>query len=247
MWDSLLPPFKRKPAPRTPDGVRIYAIGDVHGRADLLVQLLERIDAHKAAHPVCDVTEVLLGDYVDRGPQSREVLDILVARCRHHQMVCLKGNHESYIADFLRDPAVLAQWRYFGGLETLVSYGMTPSINANEREQLELAAAFASALPESHRSFLTSLKASFACGDYFFAHAGVRPGVPLSHQSEQDLLLIREDFLLHEQGFGKIVVHGHTPVMQPDIRPNRINIDTGAYATGLLTGLVLEGETMAFL
>ena len=130
---------------------------------------------------------------------------------------------------------------------TLVSYGVTPSINADEREQRELAAALDRALPRSHRRFLAGLKASFACGDYFFVHAGVRPGIALSGQHELDLLWIREDFLLHEESFGKIVIHGHTPVLEPDIRPNRINIDTGAYATGKLTCLVLEGEGMTFI
>jgi len=130
---------------------------------------------------------------------------------------------------------------------TLVSYGVTPSISADEAEQRELAAAFDRALPHSHRRFLGNLKASFACGDYFFVHAGVRPGIPLSGQHEHDLLWIREDFLLHEESFEKIVIHGHTPVMEPDIRPNRINIDTGAYATGKLTCLVLEGGDMTFI
>jgi serine/threonine protein phosphatase 1 len=246
VWDYLQPRI-RKPAPRTPDGIRIYAIGDVHGRADLLAGLFACIDRDVAAKPAFRAIEVLLGDYIDRGPQSREVLDILVSRKRSHAMVCLKGNHETYIRDFLRDPAALAQWRLFGGFETLVSYGVTPSINASEREQRELAADFARALPSSHRRFLADLKRSFACGDYFFAHAGVRPGVPLSQQHEQDLLWIREDFLLHEGSFGGIVIHGHTPVSEPDIRPNRINIDTGAYATGRLTCLVLQGEDMTFI
>jgi serine/threonine protein phosphatase 1 len=130
---------------------------------------------------------------------------------------------------------------------TLVSYGVNPSINADEKERRQLAAAFGRALPESHRRFLANLKASFVCGDYFFAHAGVRPGIPLSQQHEQDLLWIREDFLLHEESFGKIVVHGHTPVPKPDVRLNRINIDTGAYATGKLTCLVLQGEHVTFI
>jgi serine/threonine protein phosphatase 1 len=246
VWD-FLQSRTRKRAPRMPDGIRIYAIGDVHGRADLLAGLFVGIDRDIAAYPASRIIEVLLGDYIDRGPQSREVLDILAARNRSHAMVCLKGNHETYIPGFLRDPAALAQWQHFGGFETLVSYGVTPSVNADEREQRELAAAFARALPESHRRFLAKLKRSFACGDYFFAHAGVRPGVPLSRQHEQDLLWIREDFLLHEGSFGKIVIHGHTPVSEPDIRPNRINIDTGAYATGRLTCLVLQGEDMTFI
>jgi serine/threonine protein phosphatase 1 len=246
VWNSLLSrPEKR--APRTPEGVRIYAIGDVHGRADLLAQVFATIDADVAAYPARRAIQVLLGDYIDRGPQSREVLDILVARSRRHPMVCLKGNHETYIPDFLCDPTILTQWRHLGGLETLVSYGMTPPMNADEQEQRELAAEFDHALPESHRRFLIGLPPSFACGDYFFVHAGVRPGIPLADQHEQDLLWIREDFLLHEEGFDKIVIHGHTPVTEPDIRPHRINIDTGAYATGRLTCLVLEGEDMSFL
>jgi serine/threonine protein phosphatase 1 len=246
VWDSLRWRTKKK-TPTTPDGVRIYAIGDVHGRADLLSQVLMGIDADMAAYPAHRAVHVFLGDYIDRGRHSRQVLDMLIARGRHHHMVCLKGNHETYVRDFLRDPAVLDQWRHFGGLETLVSYGITPSINADEREQHALAEAFGRALPHSHRHFLSNLKTSFACGDYFFAHAGVRPGIALSKQHENDLLWIRDDFLFHEDGFGKIIIHGHTPVKEPDIRPNRINIDTGAYATGRLTCLVLEGEGMAFI
>jgi serine/threonine protein phosphatase 1 len=237
----------RTRAPRAPDGVRIYAIGDVHGRADLLAQCFACMDADVAAFPGPRMIQVLLGDYIDRGPQSRQVVDLLVQRSHHHRIVCLKGNHETYIADFLREPAILGEWRHFGGLETLVSYGVTPSVNANEREQRDLAEAFDRALPRSHRDFFAGLRTSFACGDYFFVHAGVRPGVPLSGQHEQDLLWIREEFLLHEEGFGKIVIHGHTPVLEPDIRHNRINIDTGAYATGRLTCLVLEGDDMTFI
>jgi serine/threonine protein phosphatase 1 len=247
VWNSLFSRTKTKYAPRTPDGVRIYAVGDVHGRADLLVPLLAGIDADIATYPAHRTIEIFLGDYIDRGPQSREVLDILVSRSRNHHMVCLKGNHETYVPDFLRNPAALSQWRHFGGLETLVSYGVIPSINVSEDEQRELAVAFNHALPDSHRRFLAGLRTSFTCGDYFFAHAGVRPRIPLSEQHEGDLLWIREDFLLYEEGFGKIVIHGHTPVAEPDIRPNRINIDTGAYATGRLTCLMLDGEDMMFI
>jgi len=245
MWNLLSRSKKR--APKTPDGVRVYAIGDLHGRADLLAQLLAAIDADVAAHPARQVAEVFLGDYIDRGPHSREVLDILVSRREHRKMICLKGNHETCIPDFLRNPAMLTQWRNLGGLETLLSYGVKPPINPDEREERELAADFSRALPDSHRRFLSGLTGSFECGDYFFAHAGIRPGVPLSEQQDKDLLWIREDFLHHEKSFGKIVIHGHTPVEEPDIRPNRINIDTGAYATGKLTCLVLQGEDMVFI
>jgi serine/threonine protein phosphatase 1 len=162
-------------------------------------------------------------------------------------MVFLKGNHETYLADFMNNPPILEDWQRIGGLETLMSYGITPSINANAAAQATLAAAFDRKLPESHRRFLRNLKTSFTCGDFYFVHAGVRPGISLEKQREEDLLWIRHEFLLCEEEFGKIVVHGHTPVREPDFRPNRINIDTGAYATGNLTCLILEDSTMRFI
>jgi len=232
---------------RVPEGTRIYAIGDVHGCADLLDRVLSRIDAHQAAHPALRPVEIFLGDYVDRGPASREVLERLIARSRVRETVYLKGNHETFIEGFLQDPTILDHWRQYGGLETLLSYGLGPSVNMDQAEQAELAAAFERALPESHRLFLGRLKLSFTCGDYFFVHAGVRPGISLANQREDDLLWIREDFLLWEADFRKIIVHGHTPVHEPDIRPNRINIDTGAYATGRLTCLMLEGDKRTFI
>jgi serine/threonine protein phosphatase 1 len=233
--------------PRLPDGVRIYAIGDIHGRADLLDQVLERIEADLAKNSAPNCIEVFLGDYVDRGPASRQVLDRLVARGRSHRTVYLKGNHETYLTEFISSPPILQDWQHVGGLETLMSYGISPSINAGAATQARLAAAFDRALPDSHRQFLGNLSLSFTCGDFFFVHAGIRPGIPLAKQREDDLLWIRQDFLLHEKDFGKIVVHGHTPVAQPDIRANRINIDTGAYATGLLTCLVLEHDKMRLI
>jgi serine/threonine protein phosphatase 1 len=246
MW-KLLPSRRQKEPARVPDGLRIYAIGDVHGRIDLLEQVLARIDADVAAHPHSRAIQVFLGDYIDRGPSSREVLDRLINRTITHEVVCLKGNHESYVMDFLKNPAILDEWRQYGGLGTLLSYGLAPSLNAGRTEQAKLAAELDRALPQSHRAFLINLMPSFTCGDFFFVHAGVRPGVPLPLQSEQDLLWIREDFLLCEDDFSKIVIHGHTPVLEPDVRSNRINIDTGAYATGQLTCLVLERDQMLFI
>ena len=240
-------PSRRKPRPRVPAGVRIYAIGDIHGRADLLDEVLKRIDVDLAKNPIPHGIEVFLGDYIDRGPASRQVLDRLVARSRTFRTVVLKGNHETYLTGFVTNPPILEDWQCYGGLETLMSYGITPSINADAAAQARLAAAFDQALPESHRQFLGNLKSSFTCGDFFFAHAGVRPGIPLAKQREEDLLWIRHDFLLCEEDFSKIVVHGHTPVPQPDIRPNRINIDTGAFATGQLTCLTLEDDNMNFI
>lgn len=138
-------------------------------------------------------------------------------------------------------------WRHYGGFDTLVSYGLAPSPTPDARERAMLALGLERALPKIHRGFLETLKVSFTCGDFFFAHAGVRPGISLARQREEDLLWIREDFLLHEGAYEKIIIHGHTPVLEPDVRPNRINIDTGAYATGRLTCLVLERDQMQFI
>jgi serine/threonine protein phosphatase 1 len=233
--------------PQLPDGVRIYAIGDIHGCADLLDGLLKRIEAHKAANPTRECIEIFLGDYIDRGPASQDVLERLVAHKRTSQSVFLKGNHETYVNGFINTPSVLQDWQHLGGLETLMSYGMKPAINARAEQQSQLAADFSQAFPESHRQFLSHLKSSFTYGDFFFVHAGVRPGIALARQREEDLLWIREDFLFCEDDFGKVVVHGHTPVLQPEVRANRINIDTGAYATGRLTCLILEEDKVDFI
>jgi serine/threonine protein phosphatase 1 len=230
--------------PRLPEGVRIYAIGDIHGRADLLDQILQQVDADMVSNPARHCIEVYLGDYIDRGPDSQKVIDRLMVRQRTHRTVFLKGNHETFLINFVTNPAILEDWQRLGGLETLMSYGIAPSLNANEATRARFAVALDRALPESHRQFLRGLKLSFVCGDFFFVHAGIRPGIALERQIEEDLLWIRHDFLLCEEDFGKFVVHGHTPVLHPDLRSNRINIDTGAYATGQLTCLMLEEDKM---
>ena len=138
-------------------------------------------------------------------------------------------------------------WRRCGGLETLLSHGLAPKIETDAQDQREVASQLDRILPSSHREFLRGLKQYFIFDDFFFVHAGVRPGICLAEQSEAELLWIREDFLLSEDHFGKVVVHGHTPVLEPDVRPNRINIDTGAYATGRLTCLVLESDKIRFV
>lgn len=244
---ALRSPPPKKSGPQVPEGVRVYAVGDIHGRVDLLDKVLERIDADLKRNSVPHCLEVFLGDYVDRGPASRQVIDRLVERGRTHRTVFLKGNHESYLASFVGNPHILEDWKRLGGLETLMSYGLTPSINADASAQAQLASGFDQALPVSHRQFIRDLRSSFTCGDFFFVHAGIRPGVPLEKQNEEDLLWIRREFLLCEEHFSKYIVHGHTPVAQPDIRSNRMNIDTGAYATGRLTCLRLEGSDISFI
>jgi serine/threonine protein phosphatase 1 len=246
VWNS--PPLQSQPtAARLPDGLRIYAIGDIHGCADLLVALLRQIDADCTLYPSDRPIVVFIGDYSDRGPASREVLDLLLGCKRTKETVFLKGNHETFVPRFLSEPAVLDEWRLCGGLETLVSYGLKPSINPDAAEQRRLAKALANSIPKPHLEFLESLKLSFSCGDFLFVHAGIRPGVPIRKQREEDLLWIREEFLSCEQRFEKIVVHGHTPVRTLDVRSNRINIDTGAFATGRLTCIVIEGASIVEL
>lgn len=233
--------------PLVPEGLRIYAVGDIHGRADLLEQLLSRVDADLKEHPIGEAIHVFLGDYIDRGQDSAAVFDQLIRRARSHKIVCLKGNHEIYLSEFLVNPGILKAWAQYGALPTLISYGLTPTMNAGPEEQAELAAGLSRAMPKSHNQFLAELKLSFTCGDFFFVHAGVRPGTPLSRQHEDDLLWIREEFLLHEEAFEKIIIHGHTPAREPEVRKNRINIDTGAYATGRLTCLKLEHDRIEFI
>ena len=233
--------------PALPDGIRIYAVGDVHGRSDLLQRRLAAIDADCKQRPVRRPITVFVGDYIDRGPDSRNVLDLLLRWQHFHEAIFLRGNHETFLPRFLTDPQSLNEWRQYGGLETLLSYGLKPSINPDVTEQTELAKKFAETLPREHLDFLQTLELTFSCGDFVFVHAGVRPSIPIHQQAEDDLLWIRDDFLNWEQPFERFVVHGHTPVDEPDLRLNRINIDTGAYATGRLTCVVIENTAITRL
>ncbi|MGX1198702.1 serine/threonine protein phosphatase 1 [Parvibaculum sp. MBR-TMA-1.3b-4.2] len=234
--------------PSAPEGMRIYAIGDIHGRADLLEGLLARIEKDARDFSGRKVI-VFLGDYVDRGMDSRAVLDRLVAGPpTAFEAVYLKGNHEEAMLQFLADAEFGRTWKYYGGLETLHSYGVRDLMRHDSADEFEQAREKLEAeLPEAHKKFLQRLETSAEFGDYFFAHAGVRPGVPLSKQIDEDLLWIREDFLLSESSFGKVVVHGHTPEEKAVFRNNRIGVDTGAYMTGVLTALVLEGRSQRLL
>ena len=233
--------------PRLPDGIRIYALSDIHGCADLLQQMFTVIDRDLATIGSMRAIHVFLGDYIDRGPESCRTVDLLIERSQKHESVFLKGNHESFLFDVLKDPTKLQDWRQYGGLQTLTSYGLRPSLNPDPAEQTELINQLAVTIPVHQRRFFNNLRLRFVCGDFFFVHAGVRPGVPLANQKEEDLLWIREEFLSSEDQVGKYIVHGHTPVREPDIRPNRINIDTGAYATGNLTLLTMQGDSLLAL
>ena len=225
---------------------RIYAIGDIHGRLDLLERTIEAIHRDAARRDGASIT-VTVGDYVDRGLQSRQVIERLQVNPFGMPYVALRGNHETLFESFLIDPSVGDHWRRLGGLETLASFGVPAREMMVGRHYEETAKQLAASLSVEQRSFLASLRNSFVSGRYFFCHAGVRPGVPLDRQSEDDLLWIRDEFLNSAMNFGKVVIHGHTPVAEPDVRRNRINIDTGAFATGRLTCVVLEGESHRFL
>jgi serine/threonine protein phosphatase 1 len=230
--------------PSLPAGVRIYAVGDIHGRLDLLEKLLSRLGADLTQRPVVRPIFVFLGDYIDRGPNSRETIDRLLKHRELNECVLLKGNHEQIAISCLNNPRVFNQWLRLGGVETLASYGLALGNMTGRAKVAELQAAFHHALPRTHLNFFRDQQPSFSCGDYFFAHAGIKPSVPLSRQIEQDLLWIREEFLTSNEDFGKIVVHGHTPTHAIEVRPNRINIDTGAYATGRLSCLVIDESAL---
>ena len=234
-------------APSLPKGLRVYAVGDVHGRLDLLEKLLGQIKVDLAEHPAIRPIYVFLGDYIDRGIWSRETIDRLIAHGAEHESVFLRGNHELIAISCLSDRSKFDQWLRLGGIETLASYGVASELLANRKKIPEVQLAFHNALSPAHFQFFRGLRNSFSCGDYFFVHAGVRPQIDLSRQSESDLLWIRKEFLSSLHDFGKIIVHGHTPASELEVRTNRINIDTGAFATGRLTCLVLEEESLSII
>jgi serine/threonine protein phosphatase 1 len=236
--------------PSIPEGQLLYAIGDIHGRLDLLEALLRQIvDDARASENVSRRDLVFLGDYVDRGPDSSGVVEkLLTGLPSGFDTHFLKGNHEAILLDFLQEAWRLEHWLMNGGAATIRSYGV-------DTEQLARAAAppdlwqqaFAEALPEPHLRFFKSLGLRVAVGDYLFVHAGVKPSVPLEAQCEADLVWIREPFLSHAAPFGKIVVHGHTPGTAPVTRSNRIGIDTSAVFSGRLTALRLQADSRKFL
>jgi len=228
-----------------PEGLVVYAIGDVHGYRDLLAELLEKIDADFAAGNAAERRIVTVGDYCDRGPDSSGVFELLSRRVEGGELVCLRGNHDQYILDFLDDPFQSgAHWLRMGGRETVLSYGIDREF---EPDPQRMAREFARALPRRHLDFLQSTRFSHEIGDYFFAHAGVRPGRELEHQDPHDLMWIRKEFHDHAGDFGKVVVHGHTPHDAVEVLPNRINIDTGVYMNGLLSCVRLEGTKLSIL
>lgn len=224
-----------------PDGQRVYAIGDIHGCADRLWALHAAIAEDLAARPVANPLLLHVGDYVDRGPDSAGVVRRLAAGdpLPGLRTINLMGNHERTMIDALEGAGASAtDWMISGGREALASWGGDPDAPRDT---------WRGHVPDRDMTFLSSLALSHRLGGYLFVHAGIRPGVPLGFQTDQDMLTIRNSFLYSEQDFGVVVVHGHTPRMAPEIRFNRIGIDTGAVFNGKLTCAVLESDKVAFL
>lgn len=235
----------RPPIPAVPPGQIVYAVGDIHGEAGLLRRLLESLRqdlAGRTDKPAA--TLIFLGDYIDRGPDSRAVLDLLLsdplpgARLRF-----LRGNHEQTMLDFLVDPLAAADWLRFGGVETLASYGLrAPPGSLDPARLRQLAADLANRLPPAHLSLLRATTLMAAVGDYAFVHAGIRPGISLNQQKQDDLLWIRDGFLDRPFQASHVIVHGHSVTDEPVLAPHRIGLDTGAYASGILTAIALHGS-----
>ncbi len=226
---------------RGPDGIRIYAIGDIHGHLDLLRDMHARIAEEIARDKPADWRIVHLGDLVDRGPDSAGVIAFLIAAvARDRRNIVLAGNHDVGFLDFLAQPDPDSLFARHGGRETALSYGIDlrmEDADSLSHSHCELAAA----VPDSHLSFLRALPRSASFGDFFFCHAGIRPGVALDRQDSEDLIWIRNEFLRYPGLHPKVIVHGHTPQAEPEVLANRVNVDTGVFHSGVLTALAVDG------
>ena len=244
------PVSDRMPVAAVPAGTRVYAVGDIHGRLDLLRELHARIQADAREYPASRRVLVYVGDYIDRGYESRQTIDYLLDHpLPEFETVHLMGNHERTLLDFLDDVSLGPGWLRYGGRETLFSYGITWDRDLAGADEClsRIQETLRGTLPSAHREFFAGLRLTHVEGDYLFVHAGIRPGVPIERQDQDDLLWIREEFLRSRADHGKIVVHGHSIAEAPELLPNRIGIDTGAFATGRLTCLVLDGDRRSFI
>lgn len=231
-----------------PAGTRAYAVGDIHGRLDLLDELLGQIEDDIHARPVERAAVVFLGDFIDRGPDSAGVVERLSTLANFPaQTLFLLGNHEEVMLRVLAgEPDIGQDWLGFGGDACVASYGMSPQ-QLQTMDERQMAGLLAAAVPAHHVAFLKSCGDTFQFGDYLFVHAGIRPGIPIEEQDPADLRWIRRPFLTDSKDHGCMVVHGHTISEGVDILPNRIGIDTGAYRTGVLTAIAIEGAEQRFL
>ncbi|MET0180563.1 MAG: metallophosphoesterase family protein [Novosphingobium sp.] len=242
----LAPRTAAKAPPSIPAGQRVYAIGDIHGRLDLFERLIESIEADDAARGAAETTVILLGDLIDRGPASAGVIDAAREWARRRRVRMLAGNHEEMFLESFFRRETLRHFLRYGGKETILSYPIDPVVY--QRLSLEaLQALLPEIVPAGHIALLEAMEDHIVIGDYVFVHAGIRPGVPLEQQKLSDLRWIREMFTDHLGDHGMIVVHGHTISDEVEERPNRIGIDTGAFMSGRLTAVGLEGGARWYL
>ena len=245
MISKLFPRFRptREPPAQVPPGQRVYAIGDIHGRVDLLNQLLSAIEADHARRRAAELVIIFLGDLVDRGPQSAQVIErALQAAETYPDCRFLLGNHEEVFLKALHgDLKALAFFTRIGGRETIFSYGISET-EYRDCEYSELLELLRLKVPSAHIAFLEAFEDLIVIGDYAFVHAGIRPEQLLAHQRPSDLRWIREEFLSHKGPLEKIIVHGHTISEEVEIREHRIGLDTGAYASGKLTAMGFEDQ-----
>ena len=237
---------KAVPLPSVPAGERYYVIGDVHGRRDLFAKLIEAIDEDDRQAGVAATTVVLLGDLVDRGPDSAGVIADAIDWQERRTVRCLAGNHEEMFLDSFTDTDVLRHFVKHGGRETIMSYGVERK-RYNALSLDELQETMNEVVPQQHRDFLESFEEMIIAGDYAFVHAGIDPKRAIDEQKRKDLLWIRDRFLSHEGALSHVVVHGHTIFDEVVDHGNRIGIDTGAYRSGKLTALVLEGDLRRYI
>lgn len=246
MFRKLFSTAKTASCPSLHSGERVYAIGDIHGRLDLFEELLRRIEIDEQQRSPARTTIVLLGDLIDRGPHSAGVVSRARTLAAQRPVEILSGNHEEMMLSSLEDPSAMRGFLRFGGVETLLSYGIERDVLLDATIE-DLQALAASHIPAEDLDFLRSFKKFVRIDDYIFVHAGLRPGIPLEMQLLNDCRWIREPFLSHDGDFGGFVVHGHTIVSEPDERHNRVGIDTGAYLNGTLTAIGIEGTQRWFL
>lgn len=235
---------------RGPEGMRIYAIGDIHGCRSLLDKLLQKIEEESARSKPGDWRIIFLGDYVGRGSDSKGVIDrLIMLQAADPRYIMLAGNHDVEFLAFLDQPSLDGVFVNSGGNATSRSYGvkLNRSKLKTQADLEQVHRKLVETVPSSHVQFLKGLQHAVSFGDYFFCHAGVRPGRSLERQDPDDLLWMRAPFLESLMPLEKVVVHGHTIRAKPEERINRIGIDTGAYRTGRLTALVVDGDRKAFL
>lgn len=236
-------PFRAKPGvpqPALPAGQRIYAIGDIHGCLAQFAALVDAIETDDALRGEADTLIILLGDLIDRGLDSAGVISFARSLASRRNLRILMGNHEEMFLEALRDDEILRHFLRFGGRETALSYPIDAR-TYTAADLNDVRAMMLGAIPAEDIAFIQSFEDYIAIGDYLFVHAGIRPGIPIEEQHTSDLRWIRGPFLTSSENFGAVVVHGHTIANEVQIRPNRIGIDTGAYKTGRLTALALQG------